>query len=55
MLWNPCVPKMKETVLIWINSLPEYRRHTTLIDRGEPDGILEGARERAGIGIRYLA
>ena len=55
MLWNPFVPKMKETVLIWINSLPEYRRHTTLIDRGEPDGILEGARERAGIGSRYLA
>ena len=55
MLWNPCVPKMKETVLIWINSLPEYRRHTTLIDRGEPDGILEDARERAGIASRHLA
>src|SRR5438477_10474436 len=55
MRWNPCVPKMKETVLIWINSLPGYRRHTTLIDRGELDGILEGARERAGIESRHLA
>ena len=35
--------------------IPEYRRHTTLIDRGELDGILEGARERAGIGSRHLA